>query len=158
MRITTLGRIALVGGASAALAVGLTASASASEAVKRTEENREVELVIDDTDPDPFGLNLRPQDVTFTNMRPTVTNTHPTFTNTRPGVTNTIPTNTVVTATNTRATNTRATNTRATNTRGSVDDRSRNREVRDWTLDGGDGWTRDLTRDLTDDRTRNNTR
>ena len=125
----------LAAGSSLALAVSLTGAAGATEVSKRAEDNRDVEVVeVDDPrDPDRDTGRIGAADATWTNTRPTFTNTRPTWTNTRPTWTN-------------------------TGMGGGVDDRSRGREVRDWTRDGGDGWTRDLTRDLTDDRSRNNTR
>ncbi len=125
----------LAAGSSLALAVSLAGTAGATEVSKRAEDNRDVEVVeVDDPrDPDRDTGRIGAADATWTNTRPTFTNTTPTVTNTAPSVTNTGVT-------------------------GATDDRSRARDVRDWTSDGGDGWTRDFTRDLTDDRSRNNTR
>lgn len=133
---------ALAAGSSLALAISLAGTAGATEVAKRAEDNRDVEVVeVDDPrDRDRDAGRIGAADATWTNTRPTATNTRPTWTNTRPTWTNTGPS---------------VTNTGVT---GATDDRSRGREVRDWTTDGGDGWTRDLTRDLTDDRSRNNTR
>ena len=124
-------------GSSIALAFTLAGTASATEVAKRAEDNRDFGVVEVD-DPWDRDLNRDPgrvvgADATWTNTTPSVTNTTPSVTNTTPSVTNTGVT-------------------------GATDDRSRARDVRDWTTDGGDGWTRDFTRDLTDDRSRNNTR
>lgn len=137
MGIRRWGFAGVAAGSSVALAFTLAGTAGATEVAKRTEDNREIGVVeVDDSrdrDRDRGPGRVVGADATWTNTTPSVTNTTPSMTNTTPSITNTGVT-------------------------GATDDRSRARDVRDWTSDGGDGWTRDFTRDLTDDRSRNNTR
>ncbi|WP_232679187.1 hypothetical protein [Nocardioides sp. R-C-SC26] len=111
--------------------------------VKRNEDTPELALVDDDDDDDDTGRDRVAERLVLKDGKAVARKSADTDTNTRA-------------QTRTRGTRTFDSRPSRTGGRSGVDD-SRDRQVRDWTFDGGDR-TIDWSRHDTDDRSRNNTR